>query len=339
MAFTMVKHLLFAGAILTFSVSALAGKFGLPTANDDIFSLKNQSKYFVGTVGRSWESGTFGCVRSGGYQMHEGIDIRCIQRDRKGESIDPIRATAAGKVAYINNRAALSNYGNYIVVQHVIDGVEIYSLYAHLSEIRDGLKVGQPIKAGETIATMGRTTNTRERIGQDRAHLHFELNFFISERFSAWQKNTFKGTRNDHGLWNGQNMIGIDPQEILLVSHRKGADFNLLTWVQNQRELYRVAVRKTNFPWVKRYAALVRRNPVAEKEGIAGYELALNYNGLPFQIIPRAASELKSKSKYHLLSVNAAEYSRHPCRKLLSKSGKSWDLATNGIRLLDLLTY
>jgi murein DD-endopeptidase MepM/ murein hydrolase activator NlpD len=323
----------------TFAWQLSAATFLPPTANRALFQLDSQSKYFVGTTGKPWESGTFGCVRSAGWQMHEGLDVRCLQRDKKGEPIDPVFATADGKVAYISNHPGLSNYGNYIVVQHVIDGLEIYSLYAHLSEIRSGLRVGRSVRAGENIATMGRTTNTRERISQEHAHVHFELNFFITERFNLWYKQNYGKQKNDHGLWNGQNMIGVDPRDVLLVSNRKGESFNLLNWVQNQRELCRVQVRKTNFPWLKRYAALIRRNPVAEKEGIAGYELALSFNGLPFQVIPRAASEMKSKSKYQLLSVNPAAYNECPCRKLVTRSGKSWELASNGIRLLDLLTY
>ena len=42
---------------------------------------------------------------------------------------------------------------------------------------------------------------------------------------------------------------------------------------------------------------LVLRNPVAEKEGVAGYEIALNYNGVAFALMPRAASEIKSARK------------------------------------------
>ena len=38
---------------------------------------------------------------------------------------------------------------------------------------------------------------------------------------------------------------------------------------------------------------LVLPNPVAEKEGVAGYEIALNYNGVAFALMPRAASEIK----------------------------------------------
>src|SRR5262249_59043455 len=43
-------------------------------------------------------------------------------------------------------------------------------LYAHLHEVREGLKVGRLVKAGEVIGVMGRTANTHEGIAKDRAH-------------------------------------------------------------------------------------------------------------------------------------------------------------------------
>jgi hypothetical protein len=99
-----------------------------------------------------------------------------------------------------------------------------------------------------------------------------------------------------------------------------------------------VLVRATNFPYLKRYAALVLKNPVAEKEGVAGYEMALNYNGVPFALLPRAASEIKSRAKFQLLSVNEPKKA-NPCRKLVVKRGGRWQLGDAGIRELELLTY
>jgi len=37
---------------------------------------------------------------------------------------------------------------------------------------------------------------------------------------------------------------------------------------------------------------LVLPNPIAKKEGVAGYEIALNYNCVAFALMPRAASEI-----------------------------------------------
>jgi murein DD-endopeptidase MepM/ murein hydrolase activator NlpD len=333
----MDRQVVLAATLVAFT--AQAQTFQFPTANHALFEKGAEERFFVGTTGKPWTTGTFGCVRSGGWQMHEGLDIRCLQRDRHGEPTDPVLATADGTVVYISLRPSLSNYGNYLVLLHHVDGLEVYSLYAHLREVRHDLKVGHSVKAGEPIAVMGRTANTREPISKDRAHLHFELNLLANDRFAAWQKQAEPGQRNDHGEWNGQNLLGIDPRLILLEQHEQGATFSLRSVLQNQTELCRVLLRKTDFPWVKRYAALVRPNPRAEREGIAGYEMALNFNGIPFELIPRAASEIKSKAKFQLVSVNEAEYHKNPARRLVALKGKRWELTSHGVNLLELLTY
>lgn len=313
--------------------------FQFPTANHALFEPGGEEKFFVPTPGRTWTSGCFGCVRSDGQQFHEGLDIHCLQRDKHGEPIDPVMATADGTVAYINARPSLSNFGNYIVLRHEIDGLEAYSLYAHLSKIQTGLKIGQTVKAGETIGIMGRTANTRERISKERAHVHFEIDLLMNDRFAAWYKKTFPKERNDHGMWNGQNLFGLDPRLILLDEHREGSKFNLLSFVRDQAELCRVLVRDTSFPWLKRYPQLIRSNPAAEKEGVAGYEVALTFDGVPFELIPRSASEIKRRNRFQLLSVNEAEEKKNPCRHLVVKRGRNWELTSHGIRLLELLTY
>ncbi|MEI9960747.1 MAG: M23 family metallopeptidase [Limisphaerales bacterium] len=305
-----------------------------------MYQVGSELKFFAPTApDKPWTSGSFGCVRNDGTRMHEGLDIRCLQRDKRGEPTDPVLATADGTVVYINTKPSLSNYGNYIVLRHVIEGIEIYSLYAHLKEIRAGLKVGQNVKADENIAVMGRTSNTGEAITKDRAHCHFELNLLVNDRFSAWFKKNSPGTRNDHGIWNGQNMLGFDPREILIAEHHPTKKFSLLNYIRGQTELCRVLVRSTNFPFLKRYSALVYANPKAAKEGVAGYEIALNFNGVPFALMPRAASEIKSPAKIQLLSVNSKEYRANPCRRLVAQIGGRWQLTEGGRRALDLLTY
>lgn len=318
---------------------AQADLFRLPTDNQAIYQPGREADYFVGTVGRPWTSGTFGCVRSEGKQLHEGLDIRCQNRDKQGEATDGIRATADGVVAYFNKRPALSNYGNYIVLRHRVEGLEIYSLYAHMKEIRSDLKIGSVVRAGETLGVMGRTANTRQSISKERAHLHFELNLFINDRFAEWYKKNAPGQRNDHGDFNGQNQAGLDSRLIFLQQRAQGNNFSLLRFIREQTVLCRVMVRDTDFPWLKRYPYLIRRNSVVDREGIAGYEIALNYSGLPFELIPRAASEIKSKTKYTVLAVNAAEQASKPCRGLVTRRGKNWILTSKGTRLLDLLTY
>jgi murein DD-endopeptidase MepM/ murein hydrolase activator NlpD len=318
---------------------AHAELFQLPTANEAIFQPGAEEKFFVGTVGKPWTSGTFGCVRSEGWQLHEGLDIRCLERDRRGEPIDPVMATADGSVAYINRRAGYSNYGNYLILKHVVDGTEIYSLYAHLKEIRADLKVGQAVKARESIGIMGRTSNTAQTISKDRAHVHFELNFLINDRFGAWHKRNSPGERNDHGDWNGQNLIAIDPQAVFVAQRSQGTAFKFANFVRRQTELCRIMVRDSDFPWLRRYPVFVQTNSAVQTQAVAGYEIALNFSGLPYELIPRAASEIPGKASVQLLSVNEAEYSRNPCRRLVARRGSRWELTARGHELISLLTF
>src|SRR3954465_3365293 len=97
------------------TLGARAEMFILPTPNRALLESGPSEKYLVGTTGKPWTSGGFGCVRSEGYKMHEGLDIRCTQRDKRGEPVDPVFASAAGTVAYSSDKPGLSNYGRYIV--------------------------------------------------------------------------------------------------------------------------------------------------------------------------------------------------------------------------------
>jgi murein DD-endopeptidase MepM/ murein hydrolase activator NlpD len=327
------------GLALACPAFAAAQPFRFPTLNHALLEPGGEERFFVGTVGKPYTTGRFGCVRTDGHQMHEGLDIKCLQRDRHGEPLDAVMATADGNVVYINSKAALSNYGKYVVLRHHIEGLEIYSLYAHLSEMRSSLRVGEAVKAGESIAVMGHTSNTHQGISKDRAHVHFELNLLANDRFPSWYKSTFPDQRNDHGIWNGLNLLGLDPRLILLREAAEGASFSILHFVRDQTELCRVMVHSANFPWVRRYTELIRRNPKADREGTAAYEVGLSYNGVPFQLIPRAPSEIRPGPKYQLLSVNEPEEQDHPCRKLVVHNHGHWDLAPAGMHLLDLLTY
>lgn len=336
------RAFLFAGGLaLTIPMASPAQEpFQFPTANHFLFEAGRESEFFAPTApDKPWTSGSFGCVRDYGQRIHEGLDIRCLQRDKRGEPTDPVMATADGTVAYFNTRPSLSNFGNYVVLRHVIDGIEVYSLYGHLRQVRPGLAIGQAVKSGEVIGTMGRTANTAERIAQWRAHVHYQLNLLVNDRFAAWFKGAFPRERNDHGEWNGQNLDALDARQILLDEHAQGAKFNLLNFIRGQTELCRVVVRATNFPFLKRYPMLVVPNPAAQKEGVAGYEIALNFNATPFQLMPLAASEIKGREKFQLLSVNAAEARANPCRHLVVQRRGHWELTETGRRALELLTY
>lgn len=90
-------------------------------------------------------------LASGG---NRGIDIA-------GKYNQSIHATAAGKVVYIGN--SMPGYGNLIIIKH---SDTVLSAYAFNKSI--GVKEGQTITAGQTIARMGKNS-------KGQAVLHFEI--------------------------------------------------------------------------------------------------------------------------------------------------------------------
>src|ERR1035438_6674561 len=163
------RTILIAGALLLFCRANLSAQtpFQFPTANHALYQPGGELNFFAPTApDKPWTSGSGACVRDNGTRMHEGLDIRHLQTDKRGEPTDPVMATADGTVVYFSAKPSLSNYGNYVVIRHVVGGLEIYSLYAHLSAIRPGLKIGEQVKGGEVVATMGRTS-TAEVIAKD----------------------------------------------------------------------------------------------------------------------------------------------------------------------------
>jgi murein DD-endopeptidase MepM/ murein hydrolase activator NlpD len=199
----------------------------LPTDNRALFEQPAEffqyvDRNFEGEKTTPWEGGQFGFVRDprrlgsriAYARFHEGLDIKPLQRDARGNPQDEVRAIADGVVVYAAAAANLSNYGRYIVVQHDWGQGPFCSLYAHLSTSR--VAAGQKVKAGAPLGILGYTGSG---IDQRRAHVHVELNLYLSSRFEAWHTTSF-ATPNHHGVFNGLNLIGLDLQALYLARQK-----------------------------------------------------------------------------------------------------------------------
>lgn len=100
---------------------------------------------------------TWGAARSGG-RAHKGVDIFAA----KGT---PVLAAAAGVIVQRDSGGA----GGIALYQRGLDGRTIY-YYAHLSGYRAGLKVGDLVRAGDTLGYVGSTGNV-----SGSPHLHFGI--------------------------------------------------------------------------------------------------------------------------------------------------------------------
>ncbi len=310
----------------------------LPTANNALLKPGGDAQFFQPTVEGTVESGMFGCVRRQGQRFHEGVDIRCLQRDRRGEPTDPVHAVADGEVAFVNTKPGLSNYGRYIVLKHRWDGVEVYTLYAHLREV--AVVAGQPVSRQQVIATLGHSTNTREGISADRAHLHLEINFMLSPGFRVWYpKRDPKAP--PFGNFNGKNLIGLDPAA-LYRAYAANRELNFAEYVARQPIGFTVLVRARPFPWLAMHPEQLRAGAGTP----AAYEVAATAWGLPVAVWPRASGEI-SETQWRALQrgpaalhrVNESELARNGCRKLVERAGQGWRLTAEGREWAELLTY
>lgn len=62
-----------------------------------------------------------------------------------------------------------SSWGNYVIIQHQIDGQTVYSGYAHMQSGSSPLVVGEAIKVGDFVGLVGATGQATG------AHLHFTI--------------------------------------------------------------------------------------------------------------------------------------------------------------------
>ena len=264
--------------------------------------------------------------------FHEGIDIRSVERDSKGRPLDPIRAAADGIVAYINRHSGNSNYGIYVVLRHTDRVGEVFSLYAHLSQLAPGLAPGQRINAGDTIGRVGNTPP--DIIPLANAHLHFELNLMLNSRFDQWYRK--QKLTPDHGDFNGQNLVGLNPIELL---SRFAAEPEF-TLTEHLRELapafHMVFGAKRTLDFFARYPSLWSGEPYC---GQAMF-LAVSENGLPLNGRNAVPDEVRrlGKARAMVLDVNTVALGRNGAH-LVERDRDAWALAGPGEKWLGILEY
>lgn len=263
--------------------------FHLPTDNKALYGKGGDEYYmyvdrtFEGQTTKPWQGGTWGMVRNpfraGNGElyfsrMHEGIDVKPIRRDANGEPLDAVRPVAPGIVAYTCEDPRKSNYGRYIVIAHKIREGTIYSLYAHMASV--SCRPGQQVTTRDTIGILGYSGVGLNRV---RAHCHLEICLMINSAYDL----IVQPPTNKHGLFNGLNLVGINPTDVLLAC-KHGQPFSLKRYFDSLQEHYRVRV-----PCVGTMD-LLKRHPFLYKGkwGVrpAALDIAFTQEGIPIAIYP-----------------------------------------------------
>ncbi len=270
-------------------------------------------------------SGGFGGVRSGGSHFHEGIDIRATTRDRRGEPTDNVLAAMPGIVRHVTSSPGGSGYGRYVVLEHPSMSPAVYTLYAHLARIAPGITAGQPVALGQVLGTMGHSSGGY-MIPVDRSHLHFEVGLVITQNFQGWYEARRLGGRNEHGVWNGLNLVGVDPLAFFN-EWRAGRIATAQDFFARMETAVRVRIATFRTPdFVTRYPALLTK-PLPFGP-VAGWEIRFNWTGLPFAWTPLIGSEVAGlpAGQPKLVDVDAALERRERSKTLAVARRGGWTI-------------
>ncbi len=312
-----------------------AGRIFWPIQGQEIPRHKPIAQVIQATSSGKPESGLFGCVRNNGYKFHEGIDIKSVRRDRYNRPTDKVCAVLPGRVAYVNLHGGKSSYGIYVILEHTDEKPRVYSLYAHLHSVAAGVVTGKNLAGGQVLGLMGNTASSG--IPRSRAHLHFEIGLRLTDNFQAWYNRQKFETKNDHGIWNGMNMVGLDTLDFF----RKVADGKVGSvedYFRTIPEAFRLRVRTNKMPnFMKRYPGLLSKTAPTN---VQAWDIAFSWYGMPTSIIPLTKAELgvaDGSPKVRILKMNKTLLAMTKCRSTLVTSNGGARLGSNLKIYLELI--
>jgi Peptidase family M23 len=262
-------------------------------------------------------------------RFHEGLDIKPIARDAKGDPLDEVLAIAAGEVVHFSGEPGASNYGRYVVVRHNWGEGPFFSLYAHLREIR--CTVGQKVELGTPLGLMG---YSGAGIDSRRAHVHLELTMFLSSRFQTWHDLT-NTTPNRQLIYNGLNLVGLDAAQVFR-EYRSHPDLSIASLIKGTQEQFRVAVPgHAEMEILKNYPWLLSEPRSPGSPDPTSWEISFSGWGLPVKIAP-------SNNIVSAPVVTWARPSEVPqyslTRGILNGIAGRYTLSTSGLQYVQLVT-
>ena len=143
--------LLFGAMFSSEDGSSFAGTFIMPFDDPEAVSVTDDYGWRIHPV-------------TGEYAFHYGIDFGTPWHCE-------IKAVAIGEVVFAGD---YGTYGNAVIIRHELFGDVLYSMYAHLSEIK--VKEAQIVAQGEVIGLEGGDPNIDPNPGSSTGHhLHFAM--------------------------------------------------------------------------------------------------------------------------------------------------------------------
>ncbi len=301
------------GSLSLFADSSIAW----PTESVSFQKGEPYENYIQPTAGSMPSSGLFGDVRNSGYRFHEGIDIKPTRFDKKQEALDDVKAAMKGKVLYINTVSGNSSYGRYVVLEHTSFDVAVYTLYAHLASVDEGIKIGQELNLGDRIGRMGRSSATY-KIPKANAHLHFEVGLMLTRNFNAWYAKKGYKEKNFFGNANGMNLMGMDPLAFLKAAYANELKSGFADYIKNLKPAIVVRYYTTKTPdFVKLYPKLA-----STAGNTCGWDIYFTWFGMPTKLERPINPRLGAKEgEFEIIKYDPSEITRK-CRQLVTEDSK-----------------
>ena len=298
------------------------------------------------------ESAKFGSTRTAQRNgrifpaFHEGVDIAPTARDRKGVPTDPVYAVTEGRVAFVNSIGGNSTYGKYVIIEHpdpslgmvqkrdgTTEPATVYTLYAHLADIRFGIRPGRAVAPGEEIATLGHTSSTQPPIPLERSHLHWEIGILLNSRFEI--KGREDKISPDFGNFNGGNLFAFDPLDYY-AAHSRDPGLTMASYLASVKPACEVLLRGKFPDYFRRFPALWKGPP---HDG-GPLRLTLSESGAPLTGRNATAAEtaLLGNQRHAVVHVDTAVLGRNGRALVTSASGK-WQFTEKGKQWAEILFY
>ena len=295
------------------------------------------------------ESAKFGSTRTnvrGLPAFHEGVDIAPTQRDRKGVPTDPVYAVADGRVAFVNSVGGKSSYGKYVIIEHPDPALGLiakrdgssepttaYTLYAHLADVRFGIRPGHAVQAGDEIATLGHTSSTQPPIPTERSHLHWEIGVLLNSRYEI--KHREEKLTPDFGNYHGNNLFAFDPLDFV-AAHSRDPGLTMASYLAALAPACEVVLRGKYPDYFRRFPALWLGAPY---DG-GPLRLTLSESGAPLSGRNANAAEIALLgNQRHAVAKVFPEVLGRNGRAYVSQAGGKWQFTEKGRQWANILFY
>jgi hypothetical protein len=172
--------------------------------------------------------------------------------------------------------------------------------------------------------------HTGEGIDRERSHVHLELNLLLNGGYGGWSDKYFPKGDNRHGIYNGQNLDGIDIARLYL-ELSKSPQKTIPDFLQEETIWWRALVPASpRMDLLQRYPWLSGGQTAAN-----AWEISFNQAGIPVHFEARAQAVGQPVLTW-------VKFSPYPygvqTRGYIQGSGSNYSLSKEGAQYLDLIS-